>query len=374
MIPRFWSEEELALLREHCKKREGKTLDLQELAKTLGRTTASVASKLAKLGLGMRGRKLFEKRQVVLSRCLFSGCKNLQRNPVTLYCEAHGKQLRLFGKMKPLSGEPWTEKEIQDLKDLYLNNPKGFLNLKAFQNQTGRHPGNISRKARELGLPTEVHRKWRKSRNKYATRDEALEALRERVKTQWKHTPHPRGMAGKKHTQEVKTGIAKKSAENWSKLTPDQKRQQIEKSGITRIKNNSFAKRKKSSWKSGYREVGSRRIFFRSRWEFNYGLYLQHLKDCGRIQDWAHEEKAFLFQGESEGPVAYLPDFTVTLTNAKREIHEVKGWMDPRSKRVLERMEKYYPEEKITVIDKNWFITNLELLRTFPSYEEAKYY
>lgn len=50
--------------------------------------------------------------------------------------------------------------------------------------------------------------------------------------------------------------------------------------------------------------------------------------------------------------MSYLPDFRVITLDGKEEYHEVKGWMDDRSKTKIKRMSIYYPEVKLIVIDK----------------------
>lgn len=109
--------------------------------------------------------------------------------------------------------------------------------------------------------------------------------------------------------------------------------------------------RANASWKAGWREVGCHRCYFRSRWEANYGRYLQFLLERNEIASWEHEAETFWFEGIKRGSVSYLPDFRVTLPCGKVEYHEVKGWMDARSKTKIRRMSKYHPNVKLIVID-----------------------
>jgi len=104
------------------------------------------------------------------------------------------------------------------------------------------------------------------------------------------------------------------------------------------------------SWASAWREIGGKRKYFRSRWEANYARYLQWLKEKGQIREWDHEPKTFWFDGVKRGCVSYLPDFCVTENNGKTSYHEVKGWMDDRSKTKIKRMKKYHPDVKLIVI------------------------
>ena len=84
--------------------------------------------------------------------------------------------------------------------------------------------------------------------------------------------------------------------------------------------------------------------------EANYAFYLEFLKKNGDIQEWKHEPKTFYFEKIKRGCVSYLPDFWV-LERGVESYHEVKGWMDARSKTKIKRMRKYYPEIDLIVID-----------------------
>lgn len=103
--------------------------------------------------------------------------------------------------------------------------------------------------------------------------------------------------------------------------------------------------------RGGWIELGGRRFFARSSWEGNYGRYLEFQRTHGLIADWKHEPDTFWFEGIRRGTLSYLPDFRVHLNNGAVEYHEVKGWMDPKSKTKLRRMAKYHPAVKLIVID-----------------------
>lgn len=116
-------------------------------------------------------------------------------------------------------------------------------------------------------------------------------------------------------------------------------------------KNGNYASsRRETTWKQGWREVGGKRIYFRSKWEANYGRYLQFLLEKEEIQNWEHEPDIFWFEGIRRGCVSYLPDFKVVEKNGETTYHEVKGWMDAKSKTKLKRMKKYHPNVKLVVI------------------------
>lgn len=103
--------------------------------------------------------------------------------------------------------------------------------------------------------------------------------------------------------------------------------------------------------KSGKRTIGGYEKHYRSAWEANYARYLQFLLERGEIASWLHEPDVFWFEGIKRGTVSYLPDFKVTENCGEVVYHEVKGWMDSRSKTKLKRMDKYHPTVKILVIE-----------------------
>lgn len=103
-------------------------------------------------------------------------------------------------------------------------------------------------------------------------------------------------------------------------------------------------------WKSGWRVVGGKRRYFRSRWEANYARYLEWLRARGEIKSWEHEPRCFWFDAIKRGVRSYLPDFEVIENNDKVVYHEVKGWMDPKSKTKIKRMAKYYPDITLIVV------------------------
>lgn len=123
--------------------------------------------------------------------------------------------------------------------------------------------------------------------------------------------------------------------------------------------------------KQGWREVGGRRIFFRSTWEANYGRYLEFLKTHKEISSWEHEPDTFWFDDIKRGVRSYLPDFSVTNKNSQLEYHEVKGYMDSRSKTKIKRMRIYYPDIKLVIIDSTWFKKNSILSGIVPGWERG---
>jgi hypothetical protein len=122
-------------------------------------------------------------------------------------------------------------------------------------------------------------------------------------------------------------------------------------------------------WKSGWRTIGGKHIFLRSKWESNYARYLETLKIGGFISEWEYEVETFWFDGVKRGCVSYKPDFKVTKQCGAVEYHEVKGWMDARSATKLKRKKKYHPSVKVILRDATWFKANARMLRALPGHE-----
>lgn len=93
-------------------------------------------------------------------------------------------------------------------------------------------------------------------------------------------------------------------------------------------------------------------IYVRSTWEANYARYLNWLKSNNLIVDWKYEPKTFYFDAIKRGTRSYTPDFLVTELSGREVFHEVKGYMDQKSRTKLRRMAKYYPEIAVLVIEK----------------------
>jgi hypothetical protein len=167
---------------------------------------------------------------------------------------------------------------------------------------------------------------------------------------------HPKGMLGKKHTDAAKEAMS--SARIGKSIPPDQVMRMLK----TKHAEGTLITPRKGSWKSGWREIGDKRIFARSRWEANYARYLEWLKQQKQITEWEHEPETFWFEAIKRGCRSYTPDFRVQLLNGCVEFHEVKGWMDDRSRTKLKRMGIYHPNVRMVLIDKLWFRRNGKLM------------
>lgn len=135
-----------------------------------------------------------------------------------------------------------------------------------------------------------------------------------------------------------------------------------------RFKKRGTVPRSPVKYSQGHATIGGKTYYYKSRWERNYARFLQCEKENGFIADWKYETKTFWFEGIKRGTTNYKPDFEVE-TFVGIEYHEVKGWMDPKSKTKLKRMAKYHPTIKLIVIDKTWFARNKNLKNIIKDWE-----
>jgi len=117
---------------------------------------------------------------------------------------------------------------------------------------------------------------------------------------------------------------------------------------------------------AGWYKIAGRKYYFRSGWEVVYARYLEWLKDNGKIEKWEYEPKTFWFKEIKRGVRSYTPDFKIYNWTGTIEYHEVKGYMDNKSKTKVKRMAKYYPSVFLKVVDQNNYKPIKKLERMFP--------
>jgi hypothetical protein len=256
--------------------------------------------------------------------------------------------------------KPWTAEEEAELRALYEGGTTATFDggLKALAKRMGRNSPNLVRKAISLGLQTSLTRpkkpveKRVPPKQRLTANDEELRALTSaRMREHHATKGHPRGMLGKRHTEENKAAQSIRSKKAWESMTQEQLLQRVIKQQRTRVANGNINERKNTTWKSAWREIGGVRKYYRSRWEANYGRYLEWLKSLGKVAAWQHEPETFWFVGIRRGVCSFLPDFRVEYPDGRVEYHEVKGWMDDKSKTKIRRMAKYHPGTVLVVID-----------------------
>lgn len=288
---------------------------------------------------------------IATQSCEFPKCRG--KNVAGGLCEAHRKQRKSGVELHPLKSFRWTEAELQRLRKWYEDHP-GKVNLSELEKVFGRGRATICKAAKGMGL-TNSARTWEhKKRRKYDTREELLKAIGESTKRHIAANGHPRGMKGKKHAPETLAVIAEKSRLMHENMPANKRREMDEKGIATKIAKYGTAGNL-STTNAYSRTRGGKRpdlgnVYFRSAWEANYARYLNWLMAQGKIVAWRFEAKTFVFPGIKRGCITYTPDFEVTECGGEIRYHEIKGWMDKKSKTKLKRMKKYYPEVPIVLI------------------------
>jgi hypothetical protein len=129
----------------------------------------------------------------------------------------------------------------------------------------------------------------------------------------------------------------------------------------------------------GWRTIGGKRHYFKSKWEVNYACYLEWLKQRGDIVDWEYEPDKFWFDKIKSGTTNYTPDFKVLHKRPVKypdgrisdiEYVEVKGFMDRKSATKIKRMGIYHKSVLLRVVDRTWFKDNNKVFRNIvPGWE-----
>lgn len=255
---------------------------------------------------------------------------------------------------KKLNRGLWTKQELEAVWRAYLN-PNG-VDVAVLAKTIGKTYASVALKASRLGISSKRGKQIRtpkhiasysKAQKKLAQNPEIISKRSRAVSEAFKRNGHPRGMLGKRHSQAAKNAISR------SHLGKPLPREQVMKAMKTRIKRfgSLCPNKQRGTWKAEWVEINGVRFFARSKWEANYAHYLEWLRLKGIVTKWEHEPETFWFDKIKRGVVSYLPDFRVTLSNGNVEYHEVKGWMDSRSKTKIKRMRIYHPKVHLEVVD-----------------------
>jgi len=266
------------------------------------------------------------------------------------------QRLQKLGANKP--NNVFSDEEKKKIKNLYESNfiyGDGKLNNLCIE--LNRSKATICAYAKLLGFTSNN----RKHSEKYK------KIKRENVKNWYKNNPHPRGMVGKTHSPEYKKQLSIRMTEWRRTASDDEKMERTRKIFKTKIERYGSISPKLekvgTTWRQGWREIGDKRIYCRSRWEANYGRFLEFLKKHNQIKEWEHEPKTFWFTGIKRGTLTYLPDYKVINLNGSHYWVEVKGWYDDRSKTKIKRFHQQFPDEKLILVDATWFKDNNKKLK-----------
>ena len=241
-----------------------------------------------------------------------------------------------------LNSRYFSDSEITRIKEVYNSGiVLGDNKLKNLSIELNRTIPLISRQAGKLGLT---------SPNRTLTK-ELKEKMGERTKQYIKKNGHPKGFLNHHHSKVSLNLMSIKSKKRWSQVTEKDLLNIQRKSFNTRIANGTQTNhRRKTTWKQQWATIGGKKHYYRSQWEVNYAIYLEFLKTQNNIKEWLYESDTFWFESIKRGIRSYKPDFKVTELNDDIIYHEVKGWMDSRSKTALRRFKKYYPQLKLILI------------------------
>jgi len=239
------------------------------------------------------------------------------------------KSLNTWGVARKNRCIPFSDDEIVLIKEAYYRSGLFQVDLSVLSATLGRGRTTVCYMAGKLGLTNIGKRKLPSNKRDIAQRNK------------WITNAHPRGMLGKKHSDENKALFAKnaviihtglkRSRETCMKISNHMTKRIIENPSSVYC---SSTKGKRSDLKE---------TFFRSCWEANVARIL----DFNNIR-WEYEVKTFIFEAVKRGTRSYTPDFY--LPDDDRYI-EVKGWWDAKSKTKHARMQKYFPEVQIEIID-----------------------
>lgn len=283
--------------------------------------------------------------QIIAIITTYQATKNVWKTGEALGLSGQAVHTQLQ-KLQLINYPNYSEEEMEEIRKEY-SKPISEFSLDELAKRLMRDKTGICKVAKTMGLTTKEHSKYKSS----------LRMKEINIPKRWDNKEHPKGMAGKKHSDEVKKQIGKKTKEFSQTLSEEQKHEIATKAVTTKIKVygtpapgfansiNAYSRTKK-----GRREdLGD--VFFRSSWEANYARYLNHLVATKQITKWEFEPDTFIFEKEIRGAKSYLPDFKVWKLDGTFEYHEIKGWMDAKSKSKLKKFAKYYPAINLVLVD-----------------------
>jgi len=288
------------------------------------------------------------------------------------------KEIEFLKKYYPQKGKMWCAEQLQR-KECSIRSKAAKLKLrldftseffKDFQRRAAQ--SKIGKKRPDQAIVMKnlhkagklINEKWKKKHS-------------ERMKTQWKIHPHPKGMLNKHQNEKMKQDMSIRVKKMWA----DPNSKFNSKAYKQKLSNNSSKRMQKriqnkgsvySRANAGWYKMKGKEYFFRSGWEVVYARYLEWLKDNKKIEKWEYEPKCFWFEKIRRGVRSYTPDFQIYNWTGTDEYHEVKGYMDSKSKTKIKRMAKYYPEVTLIVIGKEEYKPIKDIERMFPEAKKFK--
>jgi len=261
------------------------------------------------------------------------------------------EQIQFLTENYPKYGKVWCC-EVMSLKESQIRTKASTLKLQArgvsiaWQEKQKQHSKKMTGKIRP---EHSVFMKNFRVTNLCVMTEDGKKSLSEKVKARFVEKGHPKGALGMKHTEATKKILSEKSKQMWQSMSEEQLDAYSKRASINGSKQT--MNRANASWKAAWREIGGYKKYYRSRWEANYARYLEWMRTQGLIAGWLHEPDTFWFKGIKRGCMSYLPDFKVKEIDGTETYHEVKGWMDDRSKTKIKRMAKYHPNVTLVLVD-----------------------
>jgi hypothetical protein len=158
---------------------------------------------------------------------------------------------------------------------------------------------------------------------------------------------------GFKHTDAAKEKMAKATMNAWADqnhfFNSNEHRQNLS-DRSSRLQQERPSLNRYSRGNGQHCVFNGKKIWLRSSCEVVYAEYLQLLFTNKQIKQWQYEPETFWFEKIKRGCRSYKPDFKITNIDGSEEYHEVKGWMDNKSKTKIKRMAIYYPKTKLVII------------------------
>lgn len=302
--------------------------------------------------------------------CLVSGCSETakRRGMCTNHYKAWHAGRPIPGNAVPLpsSVKPWLDRDDDALRQLYAQHPSPHtVPVTEIAEVLGRSPAAIRGRAHSLGIaepsrskshaavlaiPCPACGKPFKPITKAKDQRVGFCSTACAAAERWERHPHPRGALGIQHSDAAKAATSASSRLMWESMSDEDREIRAERT-------RQMATNLPMDTRRGHtRSVGGRRAdlddrYFRSNWEANYARWLNWRVAHGDIAAWDYECRTFRFP-VSRGVMSYTPDFLVTANDGSCEWHEIKGWMTQRGGTALKRFAKYYPDERLVLIDR----------------------
>lgn len=248
------------------------------------------------------------------------------------------------------NNRPFSEEERAAIRNLYTEGfERGAGKVQALADKLGRSISVIYTEAHNRGLCDA-------SRPLHATRRQSLAIGTSRAtKARQAAGTYKNAMAGRRCSPDRRAAMSRNSLSMWENRSAAAKARITEKVMKTRLARygrvGNVERPGQTSWKAAWHTIGGQKIYCRSTWEANYAHYLEWRRSREEIRSWQHEPETFWFEKVRRGVRSYLPDFKVVFWDGRIEFHEVKGWMDSKSKTKIRRMKLYHPSVVLDVVD-----------------------